>query len=180
MVCSHLRAHVLSANYRAKELASKQKDQKQESTGVSKFDYLIGQSEVFAHFLAGESTRYRFACFPLIQLVQRRNTWLLIHHSRQISSRIISGSVATSEKHKKKGSRGKSNRLTEAEEDAQLLATASSSRRTTYLNQQPSNLAKHCKMHPYQLEGLNWMIKLHDHGINGILADEMGLGESLF
>jgi hypothetical protein len=41
-------------NDRAKELASKQKDQKQESTGVTKFDYLIGQSEVFAHFLAGE------------------------------------------------------------------------------------------------------------------------------
>ena len=87
--------------------------------------------------------------------------------------------MATSEKHKKKGSRGKSNRLTEAEEDAQLLATASSSRRTTYLKQQPSILAKHCKMHPYQLEGLNWMIKLHDHGINGILADEMGLGKTV-
>lgn len=39
---------------RAKELASKQKDQ-QGSTGVSKFDYLIGQSEVFAHFLAGKN-----------------------------------------------------------------------------------------------------------------------------
>ncbi|KAL7468526.1 hypothetical protein ACHAXS_008749 [Conticribra weissflogii] len=34
-------------------------------------------------------------------------------------------------------------------------------------------------MHKYQLEGLNWMIKLHDHGINGILADEMGLGKTL-
>lgn len=34
-------------------------------------------------------------------------------------------------------------------------------------------------MHPYQLEGLNWLIKLHDHGISGILADEMGLGKTL-
>ena len=41
---------------RAKELASKQKDQKRSGTGTSKFDYLIGQSEVFAHFLAGELT----------------------------------------------------------------------------------------------------------------------------
>lgn len=31
----------------------------------------------------------------------------------------------------------------------------------------------------YAVEGLNWMIKLHDHGINGILADEMGLGKTL-
>jgi hypothetical protein len=30
----------------------------------------------------------------------------------------------------------------------------------------------------YQLEGLNWMVRLMDNGINGILADEMGLGTS--
>jgi hypothetical protein len=63
--------------------------------------------------------------------------------------------------------------MTEAEEDAQLLKSAQSKRRTIRLDKQPSNLASHCKMHPYQLEGLNWLIKLHDHGINGILADEM-------
>jgi SWI/SNF-related matrix-associated actin-dependent regulator of chromatin subfamily A member 5 len=54
------------------------------------------------------------------------------------------------------------------------MKTAQSHRRTIRLDKQPSNLASHCKMHAYQLEGLNWLIKLHDHGINGILADEMG------
>jgi SNF2 family DNA or RNA helicase len=52
-------------------------------------------------------------------------------------------------------------------------------------------------MRPYQLEGtrhvsegrlrnrikaivgLNWLVRLHDNGINGILADEMGLGKTL-
>lgn len=34
-------------------------------------------------------------------------------------------------------------------------------------------------MRSYQVEGLNWMIKLHDNSINGILADEMGLGKTL-
>jgi hypothetical protein len=29
----------------------------------------------------------------------------------------------------------------------------------------------------YQLDGLNWMIRLEENGINGILADEMGLGK---
>eukprot|EP00584_Thalassiosira_punctigera_P009343 CAMPEP_0172537196 /NCGR_PEP_ID=MMETSP1067-20121228/8846_1 /TAXON_ID=265564 ORGANISM="Thalassiosira punctigera, Strain Tpunct2005C2" /NCGR_SAMPLE_ID=MMETSP1067 /ASSEMBLY_ACC=CAM_ASM_000444 /LENGTH=1160 /DNA_ID=CAMNT_0013322443 /DNA_START=23 /DNA_END=3505 /DNA_ORIENTATION=- len=109
---------------------------------LDKFQFLIGQSEVFAHFLAGSV-------------------------------------AANNSKSKKKGSRGKSNRMTEAEEDAQLLKTAQSSRRTVYLNQQPKILWEGCKMHKYQLEGLNWMIKLHDHGINGILADEMGLGKTL-
>jgi len=29
------------------------------------------------------------------------------------------------------------------------------------------------------LDGLNWLIKLYDNGVNGILADEMGLGKTL-
>lgn len=87
--------------------------------------------------------------------------------------------MAATKKKGKGGNRGKKGRLTEAEEDAQLLKSAQSKRRTIRLDQQPSNLASYCKMHPYQLEGLNWLIKLHDHGINGILADEMGLGKTL-
>ena len=35
------------------------------------------------------------------------------------------------------------------------------------------------KMRNYQLEGLNWLIKMHENGINCILADEMGLGKTL-
>lgn len=31
----------------------------------------------------------------------------------------------------------------------------------------------------YQIEGLNWLIKMHENGINCILADEMGLGKTL-
>lgn len=29
----------------------------------------------------------------------------------------------------------------------------------------------------YQLLGVQWMLTLHDNGLNGILADEMGLGK---
>ena len=28
-------------------------------------------------------------------------------------------------------------------------------------------------MRGYQIDGLNWLVNLHDNGINGILADEM-------
>eukprot|EP00547_Thalassionema_nitzschioides_P003190 CAMPEP_0194214352 /NCGR_PEP_ID=MMETSP0156-20130528/15501_1 /TAXON_ID=33649 /ORGANISM="Thalassionema nitzschioides, Strain L26-B" /LENGTH=1063 /DNA_ID=CAMNT_0038942583 /DNA_START=94 /DNA_END=3285 /DNA_ORIENTATION=+ len=109
-----------------------------------RLSYLLSQSDVFAHFLAG------------------------------------SVAAQASSKKKKKGGRGGSRgRMTEAEEDAQLLSVAQSKRKTVRLAQQPSILADHCKMHPYQLEGLNWLIKLHDHGIHGILADEMGLGKTL-
>jgi SWI/SNF-related matrix-associated actin-dependent regulator of chromatin subfamily A member 5 len=49
---------------------------------------------------------------------------------------------------------------------------------TTYLTSQPDTLG-YGKMRPYQLEGLNWMIRLQENGVNGILADEMGLGKTL-
>ena len=31
----------------------------------------------------------------------------------------------------------------------------------------------------YQLKGMNWLVDLYDQGINGILADEMGLGKTV-
>lgn len=31
----------------------------------------------------------------------------------------------------------------------------------------------------YQMEGLNWLYKLYQSGLNGILADEMGLGKTI-
>jgi hypothetical protein len=102
----------------------------------SRLDYLLHQSDVFAHFLAG--------------------------------------SVAATNAKSNKGGKGRGKglgRLTEEEEDAQLLKSAQSKRRVVRLDHSPACLAPHCKMHPYQLEGLNWLIKLHDHGINAILAD---------
>jgi SWI/SNF-related matrix-associated actin-dependent regulator of chromatin subfamily A member 5 len=64
----------------------------------------------------------------------------------------------------------------DAAEDEALLSLEES--RFTRLEKQPSNIV-FGTMKPYQLEGLNWMIRLHDCGVNGILADEMGLGKTL-
>ncbi|KAG2778566.1 hypothetical protein JG687_00007365 [Phytophthora cactorum] len=61
--------------------------------------------------------------------------------------------------------------------DAQTLQDMDDARYTR-ITQQPS-IIKFGTMKPYQLEGLNWMIRLHDSGVNGILADEMGLGKTL-
>lgn len=99
-----------------------------------------------------------------------------ITHLSFFVSRVIgtTGSVAAgSNKKGKKGSRGKKGRMTEAEEDEQMLKSAQSKRRVIRLDAQPSILAPYCKMHNYQLEGLNWLVKLHCNGINGILADEV-------
>lgn len=31
----------------------------------------------------------------------------------------------------------------------------------------------------YQLIGLNWLVLMHQQGLNGVLADEMGLGKTV-
>ena len=38
---------------------------------------------------------------------------------------------------------------------------------------------KGTELKEYQIDGLNWLIKLYKNGINGILADEMGLGKTI-
>lgn len=44
---------------------------------------------------------------------------------------------------------------------------------------QPKCIPPPMKLAAYQLIGLNWLILMHNRGINGILADEMGLGKTI-
>ncbi|ELT93996.1 hypothetical protein CAPTEDRAFT_18898 [Capitella teleta] len=79
-------------------------------------------------------------------------------------------------------SAGDSNRhrRTEEEEDEELLTESrkASTPVITRFESSPSYI-KGGEMRDYQVRGLNWMISLYEHGINGILADEMGLGKTL-
>lgn len=64
-----------------------------------------------------------------------------------------------------------------AEEEEQDLINPETTL-ATYLTSQPSDIG-HGSMRDYQLEGLNWMIRLQENGVNRILANEMGLGKTL-
>ncbi|GMH43062.1 hypothetical protein BSKO_10984 [Bryopsis sp. KO-2023] len=35
------------------------------------------------------------------------------------------------------------------------------------------------QLREYQMQGVSWLVSLHEHGLNGILADEMGLGKTI-
>ena len=72
----------------------------------------------------------------------------------------------------------------EKAEDSELVADelddddeGHSQQHFTRLTTQPSSVKG--EMRDYQLEALNWLIRLHEQNINGILADEMGLGKTL-
>ncbi|XP_072376431.1 chromatin-remodeling complex ATPase chain Iswi [Diabrotica undecimpunctata] len=70
-------------------------------------------------------------------------------------------------------------RKTEQEEDEELLAETNLKTKTTTRFDVSPPYIKNGEMRDYQVRGLNWMISLYEHGINGILADEMGLGKTL-
>ncbi|CAG9826669.1 unnamed protein product [Diabrotica balteata] len=70
-------------------------------------------------------------------------------------------------------------RKTEQEEDEELLAETNLKTKTTTRFDASPPYIKNGEMRDYQVRGLNWMISLYEHGINGILADEMGLGKTL-
>ena len=87
--------------------------------------------------------------------------------------RAAASAAAGGSRTSKKGGKG---RMSEKEEDDVLLHSLQdeadqSSASFPPLTEQPSSITG--KMRGYQLEGLNWMIRLYDSGVSGILADEM-------
>ncbi|XP_045609642.2 SWI/SNF-related matrix-associated actin-dependent regulator of chromatin subfamily A containing DEAD/H box 1 homolog [Procambarus clarkii] len=47
------------------------------------------------------------------------------------------------------------------------------------ISKQPTSLNPSMQLKSYQLIGLNWLVLMHEQGLNGVLADEMGLGKTV-
>ncbi|KAG0718228.1 SMARCAD1 [Chionoecetes opilio] len=47
------------------------------------------------------------------------------------------------------------------------------------ISKQPESLNSSMQLKGYQLIGLNWLVLMHEQGLNGVLADEMGLGKTI-
>ncbi|XP_078375262.1 SWI/SNF-related matrix-associated actin-dependent regulator of chromatin subfamily A containing DEAD/H box 1-like isoform X2 [Oculina patagonica] len=56
---------------------------------------------------------------------------------------------------------------------------SSNGNRGAVITSQPKILDKSLQLKPYQLTSLNWLVLMHEQGLNGILADEMGLGKTV-
>jgi SWI/SNF-related matrix-associated actin-dependent regulator of chromatin subfamily A member 5 len=102
--------------------------------------------------------------------------------SAELFTHFVSPSTdkETSENKKKEGRPKGKHAMSDNEEKDEIQEEGGSSARpaAVRLTKQPSNIA-FGQMREYQLEGLNWLINLHDNNISGILADEMGLGKTL-
>ncbi|XP_041379818.1 LOW QUALITY PROTEIN: SWI/SNF-related matrix-associated actin-dependent regulator of chromatin subfamily A member 5-like, partial [Gigantopelta aegis] len=123
-----------------------------------RFNFLLEQTEIFGHFMNAASSKSPKS--PL-----------------KMKSHLFSEKKEENVIHRKERPRNR-HRMSEADEDEELLEDELNDTTITHFNESPWYI-KNGKMRDYQLRGLNWMISLYENGINGILADEMGLGKTL-
>ncbi|CAM9610482.1 unnamed protein product, partial [Ascophyllum nodosum] len=121
----------------------------------ARLQYLLKQSDIFKHFGAGKESSEQAEEAP-----RRDASGAGGRESGKADAAVGAEAGAGA------GAPG------EEEEEEEETSEA------TFLTKQPDCI-KFGTMRHYQLEGLNWMIRLNENGINGILADEMGLGKTL-
>ncbi|XP_031550358.1 SWI/SNF-related matrix-associated actin-dependent regulator of chromatin subfamily A member 5-like [Actinia tenebrosa] len=149
--------HKASSSKKAKPVpVSQEYQEKIEKDRTTRFNYLLKQTEIFAHFMDTTSGR-------------KQPTSPLKMKTPQFPSRTRKLSDCGDHRH----------RRTEEEEDAELISQNKTSQTSVLYFEKSPHYIKNGEMRDYQVRGLNWLISLYENGINGILADEMGLGKTL-
>lgn len=131
---------------------------------AKRFRYLLGLTDLFRHFID-----IRAKNDPEIKKILRDiDRASAAAHLTSKSSRRTRRNSANSSRRRK----------TEKEEDAELLLEEDDNDEDeqTIFTESPSYI--HGKLREYQIQGLNWLVSLHENSISGILADEMGLGKT--
>uniref|UniRef100_A0A8C1HAU1 SNF2 related chromatin remodeling ATPase 1 n=1 Tax=Cyprinus carpio carpio TaxID=630221 RepID=A0A8C1HAU1_CYPCA len=139
-------------------LADPEYEEKRKTDRANRFEFLLKQTELFAHFIQPASQKSPTS--PLKVKVGRPR-------------------IKQDEKQNLLSVGDNRHRRTEQEEDEELLSESRKAANVLVRFEESPSYVKNGALRDYQIRGLNWMISLYENGINGILADEMGLGKTL-
>jgi SWI/SNF-related matrix-associated actin-dependent regulator of chromatin subfamily A member 5 len=128
-------------------IASRQQDLSKERAEQAKrrLEFLLKQSNIFSHFGGVKEDAAKFGSKAAAAA------------STESSATVPTGSS-------RRGG------ATDCDQDEMAALEEADEHEATFLTQQPTTLG-FGQMREYQLEGLNWMIRLQENGVNGILAD---------
>ncbi|XP_067142954.1 SWI/SNF-related matrix-associated actin-dependent regulator of chromatin subfamily A member 5 [Centruroides vittatus] len=153
-------ADVSAENPTAKSKDDKDYNNKLEMDRGRRFDFLLQQTEIFSHFMTSGTSG------------NNGDSPLKLKPGRPKLKK-------NDEKAKLSAMGDHRHRMTEQEEDEELLSESRKNLMLVTRFEESPSYIKNGELRDYQVRGLNWMISLYEHGINGILADEMGLGKTL-
>ncbi|XP_036161624.1 probable global transcription activator SNF2L1 isoform X6 [Myotis myotis] len=139
-------------------VATEQSEKKEKADRAKRFEFLLKQTELFAHFI--QPSAQKSPTSPLNMKLGRPRI------KKEDKQSLIS---AGDYRH----------RRTEQEEDEELLSESRKASNVCVRFEVSPSYVKGGLLRDYQIRGLNWLISLYENGINGILADEMGLGKTL-
>ena len=133
---------------------------------LKRFSYLLGQTELFQHFIDMKKDRDPEFARLLDESTQKRGK-----NKGGKNQGKSKGDAASDQRHHRK---------TEKEEDEELMQDENDDDEdNVFMFRESPGYVEGGTMKDYQIQGLNWLISLYHNGINGILADEMGLGKTL-
>ncbi|XP_052828278.1 SWI/SNF-related matrix-associated actin-dependent regulator of chromatin subfamily A member 5 isoform X3 [Octopus bimaculoides] len=161
----------------------------------NRFDFLLKQTELFAHFMSTGGQGGKGPSSPLkmkpgrprLKKNDEKSKLVAIGDEKKPKTDAVKSDAP--EEDEKKPTTGDvktddpaddhRHRRTEQEEDEELLIESKKSVNVEIRFEKSPSYVHNGELRDYQIRGLNWMISLYEHGINGILADEMGLGKTL-
>jgi SNF2 family DNA or RNA helicase len=160
------------------ELKKKEDEKKEQRKQKKKIEYLIKQSDIYAHIMAEKlgikdkkkkpvQNQNSLLTKEDVDNAQESINCIIKQNKERVNNLEQEMSNAHKENHLINGDQEKVNfdfSKIELDEKSSLISTPSSFQG---------------KLKEYQLKGLRWLNNLFEQGINGILADEMGLGKTV-